>query len=117
MLNAFGQGYRLSDSESQKEAYKERVLAGAESLHDFRWAVRASSKKISKTHVPILAVVPTLVHEYRCCCPAAVARVHTTAVVALMHTHMHCSSATEMSRTYTIRMLSNYDEIMFTVLL
>lgn len=38
VLNSFGQGYRLSDSESQKEDYKERVLAGADSLYDFKWA-------------------------------------------------------------------------------
>ncbi|CAN0270372.1 unnamed protein product, partial [Laminaria digitata] len=37
-LNSFGQGYRLSDSEEQKEEYKQRVLAGADSLFDFKWA-------------------------------------------------------------------------------
>lgn len=41
VLNSFGQGYRLSDNETMRAEYKERVLQGADSLYDFKWAVRA----------------------------------------------------------------------------
>eukprot|EP00904_Undaria_pinnatifida_P003723 jgi/Undpi1/13351/HiC_scaffold_8.g03010.m1 len=38
VLNSFGQGYRLSDNETMRAEYKERVLQGADSLYDFKWA-------------------------------------------------------------------------------
>lgn len=39
VLNSFGLGYRLTDSETDKESYLERVLDGAATLHTNRWAV------------------------------------------------------------------------------
>ncbi|CAN0410370.1 unnamed protein product, partial [Ascophyllum nodosum] len=37
VLNSYGLGYRLSSSSSLRDAYKQRVLTGAQSLYDFRW--------------------------------------------------------------------------------
>ena len=42
VLNSYGLGYRLSSSSSLRDAYKQRVLTGAQSLHDFRWTVSTS---------------------------------------------------------------------------
>eukprot|EP00752_Nemacystus_decipiens_P008973 g8011.t1 len=37
VLNSYGLGYRLSESEAEKEEYLGRVLTGAENLHGFKW--------------------------------------------------------------------------------
>lgn len=44
VLNSYGLGYRLTESESDKEDYLDRVLTGAESLHKFKWDVSLSGR-------------------------------------------------------------------------